>query len=78
MTPVDAADPFLLAPKDKDFFVWQKSASEFKSCNADNVQKSSPHGKGKQVTNQTDIKAYMTRLFTKDYRRVFMYSVDVF
>ena len=61
LTPVDAANKFLLAPKDRDFFVWQKSASEFKNCIEENIKEKRTHPKGRRLTDTKKIEAYMTR-----------------
>ena len=54
-------DAFLLAPKDKSFFVWQKTASEFKECNQTNLRKAQKHPKGQMLKDKKQIAAYMTR-----------------
>ena len=58
--PVDN-DPLILTPKDKNFFVWQKQASEFKACKEMDITQIQSHPKGKRMTDKKEIEAYMRR-----------------
>ena len=55
------ADSLILTPKDKNFFVWQKEASEFKACRVTNITQIQSHPKGKRMTDKKEIEAYMRR-----------------
>ena len=70
-TAAAADDNLVLVPKDKDFFEWQKQASEFKSCNQTNVNQKQSHPKGKKLTNQKEIDAYMKRCPSTMYKQLY-------
>jgi len=64
VSPVDPKDALILAPKDKDFFVWQKKGSEFKECNKTNMEQHRTHKKGKALTDKKKIDYYMKSIIT--------------
>ena len=59
--PLDPKDPYIVAPIDKDFFIWQKKGSEFKECNENNIKQPQTHPKGKVLKDHDKILFYMKR-----------------